>query len=132
MAYRTTWKLRTGDTDYSGLVYTPRVIDRMVEIVQELMDLVGSTHNRRIDDGLLFPTVHTEADYVAPIGIGDVVEVEVRSVVETTSVRFEFLGTHEGEPVFEGEEVHVFMDDESKEAVPVPEHVRSGLAEYQE
>lgn len=44
MSYEYEWKVRAGDTDYSGLLYTPRLVDCVIHGIEALRAEVGFTN----------------------------------------------------------------------------------------
>lgn len=129
MTYTYEWQIRSGDTDFSGLVYTPEVIDCMVVAVQALLQEVGYSHTTAMADGIQYPAVRAEADYLGSITIDDLVTVEVTPEIGTTSITFRAVGTV-SETVFEGSITLVFVDADSGEPVPVPGDVSEKLRTY--
>lgn len=129
MVYTYQWRIRSGDTDFSGLVYTPEVIDCMVVAVQEMLEEVGYPHTTAMDEGIQYPAVRAEADYLGAITIDDLVSVEITPDVGTTSVTFRAVGTV-SEVAFEGSVTLVFVDADSGEPVEVPAAVSEKLKAY--
>lgn len=123
------WPIRSGDTDFSGLVYTPAVIDCVVEAAQALLEDIDYDPLTAMEDDILYPTAHAEADYLGEISIGDQIIVEITPDIGTTSVTFEALGKLDA-VVFESELTLVFVDTDSKEPQPVPDDVAEALSTY--
>lgn len=126
MAFRYRWKVRVGDTDFSGLVFTPKVIECMVEGIEDLMDEIGCPPSTAHERGFIYPVAHAEADYISPLGIGDKVTVELTPQVGNSSVTFDFKGEIE-EIVFRGEITTVFIDKETMDPIPIPNKIRQKL-----
>lgn len=131
MAYTYTWKIRSGDTDFSGLVYTPEVINCITEAAQDFLSEVGFSITSAQERGVLYPAVHAEADYLGPMTIDDRLTIEMTPEIGSTSVTFHTTGTIT-DIVFEGQITLVFVDAYSMDPLRVPEDVRGSLAEYQD
>lgn len=133
MGYEVEWTVRAGDTDYSGLIYTPVVTDRMLRGMEAVsMDAGVPRHYFGGEGGVMAPAVHVEVDYLAPIRVDDEVTIEVTPVLGTTSVTFGQVGhTADGE-AFRGHVKIVFVDREGFEPIPVPDEVREALRPYAE
>lgn len=126
MAFKYNWKVRVGDTDFSGLVFTPKVIECMVEGIEDLMEEIGCPPSTAHDRGFIYPVAHAEADYISPLGIGDNVKIEMIPNVGNSSVTFNFTGEIE-EIVFKGEITTVFIDKETMDSVSIPNEVKDNL-----
>jgi acyl-CoA thioesterase FadM len=127
MSFEYEWKIRSGDTDFSGRIYTPAVIDCLIEGVQDMLAAAGLSQQQALSEGLLYPAVHAEADYLGEIRIEDVIEVALTTEVGDTSITVRGTGRRDGEVVFRGEVILVIID-EDEEPVPVPSDLREGLA----
>lgn len=130
MPYSYTWTVRSGDTDFSGRVYTPAVVEQVVLGMEELMAEIGWSVATIHERGLLNPTAHVAADYVEPFGVEDRIEVELIPQVGESAVTISAVGRRDGRIAFEADLVNVFVDDETGEKVPVPDDVADRLAEF--
>lgn len=129
MPFEYDWKVRSGDTDFSGLIYTAAVIDCMVEGLQDMMAAAGWPQQRALSEGVLYPVAHAEADYLAPVEIEDVIAVSLTPDPGDSSVTIRGTGIVEGTTVFEGELTLVFIDEDG-DSVPIPADARRGLQEF--
>jgi acyl-CoA thioesterase FadM len=132
MAYSYTWTVRTGDTDFSGLIYTPTVIDHVVRGMEELMAEIEFSPSAAQERGLLYPAVHAEADYVDSFGVDDIVTVALVPHVGDASIELAARGTLDDELVFTAELTLVCTDAASGESTPVPLDIRDRLEQYAE
>jgi acyl-CoA thioesterase FadM len=123
MPYESTWTISAGDTDYSGRIYTPVVIDYVIKTLGEFRRGVGFP-NKRFETGPVVPPARNiEIEYLGAIRVDDELAIALTPSVGTTSVTHAFTGTVDGELVFEGELTVVFIDTETEEPVPVPEEL---------
>ena len=128
--YTFTWTVRTGDTDFSGLVYTPTVIDYVAQAMQDLLAEVEFSPRDSHERGLVYPVVHAEADYHEPFGIYDSVTIGLVPSVGDTSMTFDATGDLDGTTVFEASITIACVDVETHESAAVPDDVKRGLAAY--
>lgn len=131
MTYTYEWVVTAGDTDYSGLIYTPAVIECICRGLQGLMNDAGiPLSSAFVDEGVLPPVVHVEADYLDHIEVNTHVDVVYTPVIGETSITYNAAGYRGDEQVFDGEIVVAFTDAETYDPVPVPDWVRDALAPY--
>lgn len=129
MEYEFDWKLRAADTDFSGRVYTPAVLDYTVRAINQLMeDLDHSAYQLEEREGVIYPVARAEIDYLESIRVGDEVVIHLAAEVGTTSITFSAAGRREGDAVFEAEVTVVFVETATGDSVSVPDAVRTRLA----
>jgi 1,4-dihydroxy-2-naphthoyl-CoA hydrolase len=125
--------IRLYDTDAAGFLFFGaqfRIAHEVFEeFVAELGFSVGGVIRERT---LLFPVVHAEADYAAPLTVGDRVTVSVgvaRIGDSSFAVRYR-LALPAGREAGRVELVHVTLDAASRTPVPVPAPLRAALERY--
>ena len=64
MPYRYEWTVSVGQTDFSGRIYTPELVDCLAEGLERMMCEVGYGPKRAFEEGIVYPVVHTEAEYL--------------------------------------------------------------------
>ncbi|WP_254545697.1 acyl-CoA thioesterase [Halomarina pelagica] len=94
--------------------------------IEYLQEVVG------IDAGPQMVLVHVEADYRAPIHLGQTARVDVRvSDLGTSSFTFDYrVRTDEG-VALTGETVQVSVDPETGEPRPLPDDWRAAIQEFE-
>jgi acyl-CoA thioesterase FadM len=132
MAYTYEWIVRTGDTDFSGFVYTPTVIDYVVRGMEELMTEIGFSPSASTERGFVYPAVHAEADYLGTFGVDDEVTIALVPDVGETSITLTARGTLDGETVFTATLTLACVDVETMESAQIPEDIQTQLAQYAE
>jgi acyl-CoA thioesterase FadM len=132
MAYTYEWTVRTGDTDFSGFVYTPTVVDYVVRGMEQLMSDIGFSPSSSNERGFVYPAVHAEADYLGTFGVDDEVTIELVPAVGETSITLDAVGTLDEETVFTADLTLACVDEETMEPVRVPNDVRERLTQYAE
>jgi len=123
MPYESTWTIYAGDTDYSGRIYTPVVIDYVIKTLGEFRAGVGFPNERFETGPVVPPARHIDIDYLGAIRVDDELTIALTPTIGETSVTHAFTGTVDGDPVFEGELTVVYIDTETEAPVPVPEEL---------
>jgi len=128
MTYEFDWKVRAADTDFSGRIYTPAVLDYTVRAINQLMeDIDHSAYQLSDRMGVIYPVVRAEVEYLEAVATGDLVTIHLEPDVGGTSITFEATGYRAANPVFEATVTVVFADKDSGESRPVPDEVRERL-----
>lgn len=131
MPYEFDWRVRVADSDFSGLVYTPAVLDYSLRAINELMATFDFAAYQQGDAAdVIYPTKRAEVEFDEPIGVGDDVTIAVTPEAGDSSVTFRACGEHDGAVAFEATVVMVFVDADSLEPVSIPADVRAGLDRY--
>lgn len=130
MPYSFKWTVRVGNTDFSGLVYTPEIIDCIVQGYEKMMEAIDYSPTQAKADGIVYPVVHIEADYHGPVNLEDTVLADFHPRVGTSSITLDVTGAVEGEQVFSGELTSVFVHTDRLESVPILETVRENVQQY--
>ena len=131
MPYEFDWWVRVADSDFSGLVYTPAVLDYSIRAINELMATLDYAAYQGGDAAdVLYPTKRAEVEFVEPIGVGDEVTIAVTPDLGESSVTFVAEGSEGGDTVFEATVVMVFVDADTLDPVSIPADVRTGLERY--
>lgn len=121
------WTVRAGDTDFSGLVYTPAVIDQVIRRVEAFRQHAGLAHEFFTEHGLILPTVNVEANYRSPVRLEDDVVLTLAPEIGRTSVVFRAEGRVDGREAFDVRLTNVVTDRQTLRPVAVPDEVRERL-----
>lgn len=123
MPYKSTWTIYAGDTDYSGRIYTPVVIDYVIRTLGQFRASVGFP-DRRFETGSVVPPArHIDIEYLGAIHVDDELTITLTPTVGLTSVTHAFTGTVDGVTVVDGKLTVVYIDTETEEPVPVPDEL---------
>ena len=121
--------VRFGDLDPAGIAYYPNLVNYLHEAFEDFFrGHVGRPYPELYREGLGFPTVKLEVEYLRPVQYGDQVDVAV--VVEhvgRSSVRLRYEASVQGRPVFTGRNVVVTVNLKTFETLPVPDWLRERL-----
>ncbi|MCP5535992.1 MAG: acyl-CoA thioesterase [Akkermansiaceae bacterium] len=101
-------RVQFADTDAAGVVHFSRLLCYAEEAEHDLLEKAGIP----LLSGGGWPRVHVDCDYLAPVKVGDTVDVTI-SPVKTgrSSVQWSFSMNSNGTPVARGNMKTVRVDD---------------------
>src|SRR5947199_5562106 len=124
--FTTTILVRFGDLDAAGIAYYPNLVNFLHESFEDFfVGHVGKPYPDVFREGLGFPTVRVEMDFLRPVHYGDHVQVSV--VVEKvgrSSVQIRYEGRVQDRPVFRARNTAVVVDMRTCRPTAVPEWLR--------
>lgn len=119
--------VRLHHTDAAGVLFYGRLFELVQEAFEEALADGGLPLGELLrDGGFGLPVVHAEADYTAPIRVGDTLEVRLTLEMGDRSLRVgaDFVDAG-GCPVAAARVVHAAVDRATGAAVPLPDAVRA-------
>lgn len=124
--FRTQILVRFGDLDAAGIAYYPRLVNFLhVSFEDFFRGHVGKPYSDVFRDGLGFPTVKIEMDFLSPVHYGDHVDVLVAvEHLGRSSVRIRYEGSVAGRPVFKARNTAVVVDMKDFRPTPLPDWLR--------
>jgi 4-hydroxybenzoyl-CoA thioesterase len=132
--FTTTILVRFGDLDAAGIAYYPNLVNFLHEAYEDFfVGHVGRPYPEVFREGLAFPTVKVEMEFLSPVRYGDHVGVSV--VVEkvgNSSVQIRYEGAVEGRPVFKARNVMVVVDLETFRPLAIPAWLRAKFQQAME
>jgi len=133
-SFRTEVLVRFADCDPAGMVFYPRYMEMFNNLVEDwcaegLRLSFAELHGRR---GWGLPTVHLDADFVAPSFLGELLSATITlRHLGTSSISLAIrLDGPEGDERVRGNVVLVLMDLRSKQAVPIPRDIEARIHGY--
>ncbi len=122
-------KVRMHDTDMAGILYFPRQFRFVHDALEDWMENEGLYFERLFtEEHFAFVIVHAEADYKAPLKVGDKLEVHLAvEKIATTSFIIDYVIYKEKKVVGTAKTVHVTIDRETRKKIPIPIHLKSAL-----
>lgn len=123
-------KVRLQDTDATGVLYFPVQLKMALEAFEDFLIHHQMPLSKILDSPYLMPVVHAEADYLAPVMVGDELDIHVQvEAVGTKSITlfFKFFEIKKKIEVGTAKVVHVTVDRMSRQSVPIPDALRSIL-----
>ena len=129
MPYKTSILVRFGDLDAAGIAYYPNLVNFLHEAFEDFFTgHVGKPYPDVFREGVGFPTVKVEMDFLSPVHYGDHVDVlVVPEKIGRTSVRFRYEGSVNGRPVFKAFNTQVVVDMRTFRPTPVPQWLRDSF-----
>jgi YbgC/YbaW family acyl-CoA thioester hydrolase len=119
-----------GDTDAAGVLFYPRLFELAQRAFERFTGDRGFPITRFWEDKVLAPVVHVEADYRAPLRLGEPITVETTvEQIGDTSFRMAYIVRKvDGTLAAEALVVHACIDRDGR-AVRVPEALRVALTD---
>jgi len=127
-------RVRMHDTDMAGILYFPRQFRFIHDAWEDLMEEEGfDFHTLIFHENYLFVVAHAEADYLAPLKVGDDLVVKVTcEKLGTTSFTMSYeIEKRDGLVVGRGKTVHVTLQADTRTKIPIPAALRLKLEKYQ-
>jgi len=128
--FRTQILVRFGDLDAAGIAYYPRLVNFLHESFEDFFrGHVGRSYPQVFKEGIAFPTVKVEMEFLSPVHYGDLVDIDV--VIEKigrSSVQVRYAGSVGGKDVFRARQTAVVIDMKTFRSIPVPEWMRERFA----
>jgi len=117
--------IRLKETDATGVLYCSEQISLGLEAFEAfLMDKELTLEEMIAKKGFLMPVVHAEADFMAPLRVGDKVEIQLSLTrVGTKSFTASTQIFKEGAVVGTTSIVHATISKKSGESIAIPKEV---------
>ena len=119
-------KIRLRDTDATGVLYFTEQLRMALEALEDCFSLKEMIER----ESFLMPIVHAEADYYAPLKVGDEVEISIScgKIGETSfSLNYRFFDPERQSVVGNVTIVHVTVSKTTKKPTPIPPPVKTFL-----
>lgn len=124
--FTTSILVRFGDLDAAGIAYYPNLVNFLHEAFEDFFaGHVGRPYPEVYRDGIGFPTVRVEMEFLSPVRYGDRVSVALTvERVGNSSVQIRYAGSVEDRPVFRARNVAVVVDMKTFRPTPLPAWLR--------
>lgn len=128
-------KVRMHDTDMAGVLYFARQFRFAHDALEDFVASEGLSFEHVFhSDEFVFVIVHAEADYLAALRVGDLLEVQLTVMrVGTTSFEMDYQ-IYRTKPqrqlVGTAKTVHVTLDTKSRKKIPIPSQLRQKLEKH--
>jgi 4-hydroxybenzoyl-CoA thioesterase len=124
--YETTILVRFGDLDAAGIAYYPNLVNFLHESFEDFCaGHVGRPYPELYREGIGFPLVKLEMEFLAPVRYGDHVEVDVTvEHLGRSSVRIRYEASVQGRPVFRARNTSVAVDMSTFRSMALPPWLR--------
>lgn len=127
--FKTSILVRFGDLDAAGIAYYPNLVNFLHEAFEDFFaGHVGRPYPEAFRDGLGFPTVKVEMEFLSPVHYGDHVDIDVTvERVGRSSVQIRYDGSVGGRPVFQARNTMVAVDMPTFRSTPLPAPLRASF-----
>jgi len=124
--FTTSILVRFGDLDAAGIAYYPNLVNFLHESFEDFFaGHVGRPYPEVYREGIGFPTVKVEMEFLSPVQYGDRVNVEVTvERLGRSSVQIRYEGSVGDRPVFHARNVAVVVDMRTFRSMPLPAWLR--------
>lgn len=128
-------RVRMHDTDMAGILYFPRQFRFAHDALEDFIESMGLTFDHIFrKESFVFVIVHAEADYLAPLRVGDKIEVQLGiSSIGNSSFTVSYkIFKSDKSLVGTAKTVHVTLDAKHRTKIPIPEIFRQLLKSHLE
>ena len=124
--FRTSILVRFGDLDPAGIAYYPNLVNFLHESFEDFCaGHVGRPYPELYREGIGFPSVKLEMEFLAPVRYGDHVDVEVTvEHLGRSSVRIRYEASVSGRAVFRARNTSVAVDMSTFRPMDLPPWLR--------
>lgn len=126
-------KIKLHETDAAGLLFFSNQFKIVHDAYETLLEEIGFGFASLLKEKDYFlPIVHAEADYKAPLFVGDeiTININVEKIGETSFTFVYELYKDTGELVGTAKTVHVTMDKILRKKIPLPPLMKNKLRKY--
>jgi len=118
--------VRFGDLDAAGIAYYPNLVNFVHVAFEDFFSgHVGRPYPEVYADGIGFPTVKVEVEFLSPVHFGDNVRIDVTvERVGNSSVQIRYEASIDDRPVFKARNVSVVVDMRTFRPMPIPQWLR--------
>ncbi|MDD4050403.1 MAG: thioesterase family protein [candidate division Zixibacteria bacterium] len=126
------YTVKLHDSDAAGVVFFANVFRIVHDVYEQLLKELGYNFTERFAAGdFVIPVAHAEADYLRPLRVGDMVEINATVVeIGDSSFVMKFQITDSENRLFATvKTVHVAVDGRTFRRMNLPENFKKRLAE---
>lgn len=117
-------QVRMHDTDMAGILYFPRQFRFAHDALEDFLATLGYTFDQVFHrEKFVFVIVHAEADYLAPLRVGDKLEIQV-TVGHIGQTSFTICyNIYKTDKTLAGtaKTVHVTLESDTRKKIPIPD-----------
>lgn len=125
-------KVRMHDTDMAGILYFPRQFRFAHDALEDWVESEGLGFDQVFHrENFVFVIVHAEADYLAPLKVGDKLDVHLAvERIGTSSFTVNYQLYRKKQLVGTAKTVHVTLNAKTREKIEIPELFRQILSKH--
>lgn len=122
------------DTDMAGILYFGRQFRFAHDALEDFADSEGFGFERVFHhEKFVFVIVHAEADYLAPLKVGEALEIRltIDKVGQSSfAVDYQIYRQVDNLLVGTAKTVHVTLDSKTRKKIPIPDSLREKLEKH--
>ena len=122
LLYKSKLCTRIHDIDAAGVVFYARYFYFAHNAYEDWLDSRQTNISRILDSGRILPIVHTEADFKAPIGLNENIEIKLfltEQKEHSFALEYQFYNTQD-ELKAVLQTVHICLDAQSRKKIILP------------
>lgn len=125
-------KVRMHDTDMAGILYFACQFRFVHDALEDLFEAEGLDFDTLFhENAYVFVIVHAESDYLAPLKVGNKLEVHVSiEKMGTSSITMLYNIYRATELVGTAKTVHVALDAKTRSKVSIPDDLRERFSKH--
>lgn len=126
-------QVRMHDTDMAGILYFARQFRFAHDALEDFVESFGYTFDQVFHrENFVFVIVHAEADYLAPLRVGDRLDIElsIEKIGESSFTVAYLIYKKDRTLIGKVKTVHVTLDSQSRKKIPIPPHFRELLGKH--
>jgi len=121
-------RIRFVDTDASGRIHYTALLRHFEAAEFEFLRAIGCAYTSFLDEGVGFPRVHVECDYLSALRCDDLISIAVAvDRVGGASFTLGFSVSMEGRAAAKGKIAIVCIDPATQRPRPIPERMAAAL-----
>ncbi len=125
--------VRFSEVDHAGVMFFARYFEIAHSALEDFFDHIGWSFAQLFDAGEEgFPLAHAEADYQAPVRLGDALQIHLtvsRLSTSSFTVNYKFMDAN-GRPAATVSTSHVWIKLDTFQKSPIPENLKDQLKSY--
>ena len=127
-------KVRMHDTDMAGILYFAKQFRYVHDAFEDLCESLGLGLDTLFhQEEFVFVIVHAEADFLAPLRVGDLLEIEASlEKIGNSSFTIDYNIYRQSDRCLVGtaKTVHVTLDQKSRKKIELPAKLRALLSHF--
>jgi YbgC/YbaW family acyl-CoA thioester hydrolase len=124
-------EVRLKDTDATGVLYFAEQFKFALVTFEEFLKVRGFAWKDLMASPYFLPVVHAQSDYLAPLMVGDPLEITLTvGELGTSSIplNYTFRNPEKNCEVGRAKIIHVLVDKQTRASVPIPDFLREILS----
>lgn len=127
--FTSTYKVRMSDSDMAGILFFANQYHFIHYTIEDFFEKIGLPFDKLFNENpYVFVIVHSEADYLHPLSVGDLLKIEMTiKRIGKSSIHFHFDIKRGNDLVGRAETIHVCLDRNTRKKMDIPDSFKSRL-----